>query len=88
MLSSYLNERICMCLNAYSSPANAFAGDSFLYYLFAYDDIHASFGFALSKGIGLVGWSTCLNEKVMWDWWTLIPIVAPYLMSPLEEVMK
>ncbi|KAM3200338.1 putative protein isoform X2 [Capsicum annuum] len=87
-LSICLKKRECICLNALSSPVHVFILDSVLYYLFAYDDIHASFGFALSRGIGLVGWSTCLNDKVMLDWWTLIPIVAPCLMRPLEEVMK
>ena len=46
-LSSCLKERMCMYLNTYSSLVNSFPCDSFLYYLFVYDDVHASFGFIL-----------------------------------------
>ena len=46
-LSICLKGRMCMCLNALSSSVYAFTLDSFLYYLFAYDDIHTSFGFVV-----------------------------------------
>ncbi|KAF3626532.1 hypothetical protein FXO37_30327 [Capsicum annuum] len=49
-LSRCLKERMSMCLNTYSSPVNSFTCDSFLYYLFAFDDFHASFGFVSCRG--------------------------------------
>ena len=83
-----LKERMWMCLNALSSPLYAFTLDSFLYYLFAYDDIHASFGFVLCRGRKFVGLSTCMNDNAIWILWTLEPIEAPPLVWSLEEIKK
>ncbi|KAF3666328.1 hypothetical protein FXO37_10617 [Capsicum annuum] len=72
-------ERMGMCLNSLSPSVYTFALGSFLYYLFAYDDIHASFGFIICRGKKLIGWSTCSNDYVMC-------VVAPLSMRSLEEL--
>ena len=85
-LSSYLKERMCMCLNAYSSPVNVFARDSFLYYLFAYDDVHASFGFILCRGRKFVGLSMCVCDNAIWILWTLEPIKILPLVWSFDQI--
>ncbi|KAF3629292.1 hypothetical protein FXO38_27771 [Capsicum annuum] len=47
----FLKGRMCVCLNALPSIVHAFTLDSFLYYLFAYDNVHASLGITLLGGI-------------------------------------
>ncbi|KAF3627992.1 putative HMG1/2-like protein-like [Capsicum annuum] len=71
-----------------STLDDAFTIDSFLYYLFAYDDIYAILGFILCRGRKLIRWSTCLYDNAIWVLWTLKPIEAPLLMWSLEEVKK
>ena len=69
-LSSYLKERMCMCLNAYSSPVNSFARDSFLYYVFAYDDFHASFDLFYVEVGSLLVWP-CVCMRMLYGFYGL-----------------
>lgn len=66
-----------------------FIFDSFLYYLFAYDNIYASLGIFFYGGRKIVGWSTWLSNNTMWVLpifdqekllWIFEPLEAPPLM--------
>ncbi|PHT53292.1 hypothetical protein CQW23_07754 [Capsicum baccatum] len=67
---------------------DAFTVDAFLYYLFAYGDIHASLGFILCGGRIFVDWSTCLSDIAICFAWTLTSSEIPLLMRSLKEVMR
>ncbi|KAF3645403.1 putative LRR receptor-like serine/threonine-protein kinase FLS2-like [Capsicum annuum] len=67
---------------------DVFTLDSFLYYLFTYNDYHANFEFVLCSGRKFGGWFSCLHDGDMWLRWILRSIVALYLMRSFVEVMK
>lgn len=65
---------------------DAFMLDSFLYYHFSYNDVHAGLGIILFGGRKIIGWSTWLGNNVLWvihifdlgkHFWTLEPLVTP-----------
>ncbi|KAF3667898.1 hypothetical protein FXO38_08345 [Capsicum annuum] len=67
---------------------DVFTLDSFLYYLFTYDDNNINFEFVLCSGKKFGGWFSCLYDGDMWLRWILRSIVELYLMRPFVEVMK
>lgn len=71
--------------------------DIFLYYFFAYDDVHVCFETVVYRGRELVRWSTCLCDNAIWVFhifdpgktlWVLDPLVTPLLVWSHGEVKK
>lgn len=66
-----------------STLGDVFTLDSFLYYLFAYDDNFVNFEMVLRTGSNFSGWFPCLSDDYIWVRWIL-----GYLMMPFVEIMK